>query len=54
MQPWDVAEFRDADTPPEQAARAINAAVEHLVRQAPGQYLWGYARAKQPRESADA
>jgi KDO2-lipid IV(A) lauroyltransferase len=50
MQPWDVPAFRDADTPPSAAADALNQAVEHLVRQAPGQYLWGYARAKQPRE----
>lgn len=50
MQPWDVAAFRDPATPPEQAACAINEAVEQLVRQAPGQYLWGYARGKQPRE----
>ena len=50
MQPWDVPEFRNPDTSPEEAARAINEAVEHLVRRAPGQYLWGYARDKQPRE----
>jgi KDO2-lipid IV(A) lauroyltransferase len=50
MQPWDVTAFRDPTTPPEEAARAINDAVAHLVRHAPGQYLWGYARGKQPRE----
>ena len=50
MQPWDVPAFRDPDTPAEEAARVINQAVEHLVRHAPGQYLWGYARDKQPRE----
>jgi Kdo2-lipid IVA lauroyltransferase/acyltransferase len=32
------------------AALQINRAMETLVRQAPGQYLWGYARYKQPRE----
>jgi Kdo2-lipid IVA lauroyltransferase/acyltransferase len=31
------------------AARQINAAMEQLVRQCPEQYLWGYARYKQPR-----
>ncbi|MGI9133376.1 MAG: lysophospholipid acyltransferase family protein [Rhodoferax sp.] len=30
------------------AARQINAAMETLVRRAPGQYLWGYARYKAP------
>jgi Kdo2-lipid IVA lauroyltransferase/acyltransferase len=33
-----------------QAALQINQAMEALVRQAPGQYLWGYARYKQPRD----
>jgi len=28
----------------------MNRAVERMVLHAPGQYLWGYARAKQPRE----
>lgn len=27
----------------------INQAMEHLIRQCPGQYLWGYGRYKQPR-----
>ncbi|MDD2810499.1 lysophospholipid acyltransferase family protein [Rhodoferax sp.] len=34
----------------EEAASAINQAMEGLVRQCPQQYLWGYARYKQPRE----
>ncbi len=34
---------------PEQAATQINAAMERLVRECPQQYLWGYARYKQPR-----
>ena len=32
-----------------EAARASNACMESLVRECPGQYLWGYARYKQPR-----
>ena len=32
-----------------EAARALNAQVEALVRQCPGQYLWGYNRYKRPR-----
>ena len=35
-----------------QAAGAINLAMEHLIRQCPQQYLWGYARYKQPRQDA--
>lgn len=34
---------------PEQAALQVNAAMEGLVRAGPSQYLWGYARYKQPR-----
>jgi len=35
---------------PRQAAAQVNAAMERLVRAGPDQYLWGYARYKQPRE----
>jgi Kdo2-lipid IVA lauroyltransferase/acyltransferase len=33
----------------EQTASALNAALEQLIRRVPHQYLWGYARDKQPR-----
>jgi len=33
-----------------QAVRIINAALETLIRDCPQQYLWGYARYKQPRQ----
>lgn len=33
----------------EERARRINLAIEHLVRQCPAQYLWGYNRYKRPR-----
>jgi KDO2-lipid IV(A) lauroyltransferase len=32
------------------AATAINRAMEEVIAACPGQYLWGYARYKQPRE----
>ena len=32
------------------AASVINQAMEQLIRECPQQYLWGYARYKQPRE----
>jgi KDO2-lipid IV(A) lauroyltransferase len=34
---------------PEKSATQINAAMESLIRECPEQYLWGYARYKQPR-----
>lgn len=34
------------------AVRQINQAMEQLIRQNPDQYLWGYARYKQPRAQA--
>ncbi|HEY1092961.1 MAG TPA: lysophospholipid acyltransferase family protein [Burkholderiaceae bacterium] len=39
----------DAEDSPETAALAVNQAMESLIKQAPGQYLWGYHRYKQPR-----
>jgi KDO2-lipid IV(A) lauroyltransferase len=35
-----------------QAAAVINQALEALIRGCPQQYLWGYARYKQPRQEA--
>jgi KDO2-lipid IV(A) lauroyltransferase len=32
-------------------ATAINRSMEHVIRQAPSQYLWGYHRYKQPRQA---
>lgn len=37
------------DASAEDAAAIVNAAMESLIRRAPGQYLWGYHRYKQPR-----
>jgi len=34
------------------AATAVNRAMQDLILQCPGQYLWGYARYKLPRETA--
>jgi KDO2-lipid IV(A) lauroyltransferase len=34
---------------PHAAATQVNAAMQGLIRQCPQQYLWGYARYKQPR-----
>jgi KDO2-lipid IV(A) lauroyltransferase len=39
---------------PREAAAQINGEMERMVRAGPDQYLWGYARYKQPREEATA
>ena len=49
MRPFEAPEMKDASVSPEAAAAAVNRGVERMVRDAPGQYLWGYARDKQPR-----
>jgi KDO2-lipid IV(A) lauroyltransferase len=36
------------------AATAVNRAMETLIRQNPGQYMWGYNRYRQPRPMANA
>jgi KDO2-lipid IV(A) lauroyltransferase len=49
MRQFDAAEMKDATVSPEVAAAAVNRGVERMVLDAPGQYMWGYARGKQPR-----
>lgn len=48
--------FRELQRPLEAgldaAVRQINEEMERLIRECPAQYLWGYARYKQPREEA--
>ncbi|WP_374666365.1 lysophospholipid acyltransferase family protein [Ramlibacter sp.] len=39
---------------PEAAAAQVNACIEDMVRACPGQYLWGYARYKEPRQEGPA
>ena len=48
FEPLDAPELLDASSTPEAAATAVNAGMERLIRRAPGQYLWSYARYKQP------
>jgi Kdo2-lipid IVA lauroyltransferase/acyltransferase len=50
MDPLDEPSFQDPAATLEQMAAGMNRAVERMVLHRPGQYLWGYARAKQPRE----
>lgn len=48
VQPMQETLAADVDT----AVLQINRAMEELIRQCPEQYLWGYARFKQPRHEA--
>jgi KDO2-lipid IV(A) lauroyltransferase len=47
--PFDGAAMIDPRARPEDAAAALNAGIEALIRALPGQYVWDYARYKQPR-----
>lgn len=51
FQPLPEALPADASAQAESAA-VINRAMEHLIRQCPQQYLWGYHRYKSPRAGA--
>lgn len=46
LRAWDAALARE----PADAATQVNRHMEGLIRECPAQYLWGYARYKQPRE----
>ena len=48
FEPLDAPVLHDASATPEAATTAVNAGMERLIRRAPGQYLWSYARYKQP------
>lgn len=48
FEPLDAPELADATASPQAAATAVNAGMERLICRAPGQYLWSYARYKQP------
>jgi KDO2-lipid IV(A) lauroyltransferase len=47
FRPWSGAVAAD----PAGAATQVNAQMEGLIRECPQQYLWGYARYKQPRRA---
>jgi KDO2-lipid IV(A) lauroyltransferase len=44
----------DQDPAQAESAAVINRAMERLIRQCPGQYLWGYNRYKTPRSAEPA
>jgi KDO2-lipid IV(A) lauroyltransferase len=52
MQPMNPTLPTGADVPMATSVTAMNQAVEAMVRAHAGQYLWGYARHKRPRNEA--
>lgn len=52
FEPLDDPALRDTSASAEASAAAVNAGVERLIRRIPGQYLWSYARYKQPAGEA--
>lgn len=52
FEPLDAPELHDASASPEAATAAVNSGMERLIRRSPGQYLWSYARYKQPAREA--
>lgn len=50
VQTWDDVMGQPMELRADEAAAQVNQAMEHLVAQKPEQYLWGYARYKQPRK----
>ena len=44
----------DPEATPEAAAAAMNEGIERLIRRLPQQYVWDYARHKQPKGEAPA
>jgi KDO2-lipid IV(A) lauroyltransferase len=49
LEPFDGTALTDRQATPEQAAAAMNEGITRTIARLPGQYLWGYARYKQPR-----
>ena len=52
IDPFDGTALTDPKASPEAAATALNEGIERLIRRLPGQYVWDYARYKQPRGEA--
>lgn len=52
VQPWSAVSAEPLSADPVTAAAQVNAAMERVVRACPAQYLWGYARYKQPKVPA--
>ncbi|RYF56663.1 MAG: lipid A biosynthesis acyltransferase, partial [Comamonadaceae bacterium] len=53
FEPFEGTALTDPNASVEDAAAAMNQGIERLVRALPGQYVWDYARYKQPREEME-
>jgi len=53
FEPFDGTALNDPQAPVEAAAAAMNDGIERLIRRLPGQYVWDYARYKEPREEME-
>ncbi|HSV58774.1 MAG TPA: lysophospholipid acyltransferase family protein [Variovorax sp.] len=49
----DDTALNDPKATPEAAATAMNIGIEKLIRELPGQYVWDYARYKEPRSEME-
>jgi len=49
FEPLGGTALSDPEAPIEEAAAAMNAGIEKLIRRLPGQYVWDYARYKEPK-----
>ena len=49
FEPLDDTALNDPKATPEAAATAMNLGIDKLIRALPGQYVWDYARYKEPR-----
>jgi KDO2-lipid IV(A) lauroyltransferase len=52
IEAFDGTALNDPKATAEAAATAMNEGIERLIRRLPGQYVWDYARYKQPRGEA--
>ena len=52
FEPFGGTALGDPKATPEAAATAMNDGIERLIRRLPGQYVWDYARYKQPKNDA--
>ncbi|WP_225784105.1 lysophospholipid acyltransferase family protein [Xenophilus sp. Marseille-Q4582] len=53
FEPFEGTALTDPNASIEDAAAAMNEGIERLIRALPGQYVWDYARYKQPREEME-
>lgn len=53
FEPFEGTALTDPQASVEEAAAAMNVGIERLIRSLPGQYVWDYARYKEPRQEME-